>query len=78
MGNLEPLGRWLVVAGLVIVVLGAIIWLLSRIPGLKDLPGTLQFNLGNSVTCLIPVVASIVLSILLTILLNIILRIGKH
>jgi hypothetical protein len=78
MGNLEPLGRWLVVAGLAIVVIGAIVWLISRIPGIKDIPGTLQINLGSSLTCIVPILASIVLSILLTIILNVIMRIGKH
>ncbi len=78
MPDLEGLGRWLVVIGLVILVVGAIVWLVSRIPGLKQLPGTLQINLGGSLTCLVPILASIVLSIVLTVILNIILRIGKH
>ena len=78
MPDLEGLGRWLVVVGLVILVVGAIVWLVSRIPGLKQLPGTLQFNLGSSLTCLVPILASIVLSIVLTVILNIILRIGRH
>ena len=36
---------------------------------------TLQINLG-SLTCIVPVLASIVLSILLTVIINIILRLG--
>ncbi len=78
MPDLEGLGRWLVVVGLVILVVGAIVWLIGRIPGLKELPGTLQINLGSSLTCLVPILASLVLSILLTVILNIILRIGRH
>ena len=75
MQGFESLGRWLVFLGVVIVIIGGIIWLLSRIPGLKDLPGTLQINLG-SLTCIVPILASIVLSILLTVMINIILRLG--
>ncbi len=78
MPDLEGIGRWLVVVGLVILVVGAIVWLVSRIPGLKQLPGTLQINLGSSLTCIVPILASIVLSIVLTIILNVILRIGRH
>ncbi len=72
--NLEVLGRWLLVIGLGIAVLGGVIWLLSRlIPNLSQLPGTIRIQAG-SVTCFFPVLAMIVLSVLLTIILNIVAR----
>ena len=77
MPDFGTLGRWLVILGLVIVVIGGLVWLLSRIPGLKELPGTLQINLGG-LTCIVPILASILLSILLTIVLNIVLRLWRH
>jgi hypothetical protein len=77
MQDFGAIGRWLVILGLAIVVTGALIWLLSRIPGVKELPGTLQINLGG-LTCIVPVLASILLSILLTVILNLLLRLWRH
>ncbi|MGD0005194.1 MAG: DUF2905 domain-containing protein [Anaerolineaceae bacterium] len=77
MQNLEVIGRWVVIIGIVLVVVGGLIWLLSKIPGLNQLPGTLKIELG-SFTCIFPILASIVLSILLTVALNVIARLMKH
>ncbi len=68
---IEIVARWLVIAGLGLIIFGGILWLIGRIPGLKDLPGTIRIE-GKSFTCVFPLLASIVLSILLTIVLNII------
>jgi hypothetical protein len=77
MQNLEVIGRWVVIIRIVLVVVGGLIWLLSKIPGLNQLPGTLKIELG-SFTCIFPILASIVLSILLTVALNVIARLMKH
>ncbi len=69
MPNLEILVRWLVVIGIGIAILGGILFLLSRIPGLSSLPGTIKIE-GSGFTCFIPLLAMIVISIVLTILLN--------
>ncbi len=69
MPNLEILARWLVVIGIGIAVLGGILWLLSRIPGLSSLPGTIKIE-GSGFTCVIPLLAMIVISVVLTVLLN--------
>ncbi len=69
MPNLEVLARWLVVIGIGIAILGGILWLLSRIPGLSSLPGTIKIE-GSGFTCVIPLLAMIVISVVLTILLN--------
>jgi hypothetical protein len=74
MNNLEVLGRWLLVIGLGIAILGGILWLLSRLfPNLSQLPGTIRIQTG-SITCIFPILAMIVLSILLTIILNVIIK----
>ena len=69
MPNLEILARWLVIIGIGIALLGGILWLLSRIPGLSSLPGTIKIE-GSGFTCIIPLLAMIVISVVLTILLN--------
>ncbi len=73
MENFALLGRWMVIGGLVVAVIGGIIWLLSRIPGISQIPGTIKIQ-GSGFTCLIPILASIVLSVVLTIVLNIVAR----
>ena len=72
MDNLMMLGRWIVVAGIVLAVVRGIVWLLGK-AGLNNLPGTIRFQSGG-LTCVIPILASIVLSVVLTIVLNVIVR----
>ena len=73
MDGFEQLGRWMVLAGVGLVVAGGLVWLLGRFKGLQELPGTLRIQLG-SVSCIIPLLASVVLSVVLTVVLNLILR----
>ncbi len=77
MQGFETLGKLLVVLGAVLLVVGGLIWLAGRIPGLKQIPGTLQINLGG-LTCIVPILASILISVLLTLLLNLALRLWRH
>jgi hypothetical protein len=67
-------GRWLIIMGISMAVVGAMIVLLGKFGGMKEFPGTIQFE-GNGVSCVLPLLGSIVVSILLTLVLNIILRI---
>jgi hypothetical protein len=68
--NLEIAGKWLLIAGLVLAILGGLVWLVGRLwPGLANFPGTIRLQAGG-MTCVIPLLASIVLSVLLTVLLN--------
>jgi hypothetical protein len=71
MESMSILARWLVIAGLGLIALGGLLWLVSRIPGLESLPGTIRIE-GKGFTCIFPLLASIVLSLLLTIALNVI------
>lgn len=70
--NLESVGRFLLVAGLVIVVLGGALLFAKRL-GIGRLPGDLVWR-GDKVTLYFPLGLSILASIILTIVLNLFLR----
>ncbi len=75
--NMETVGRWLLVLGLAMALLGGFVWLVGRFfPNLTQFPGTLRIQ-GSSFTCIIPLLASIILSILLTIVLNLLAKFLK-
>ena len=63
----------LVLLGAGLVVLGAGLWVLGRLPGINNLPGNFQFQVGG-VTCFVPLAATLLLSVLLTIVINVLLR----
>jgi len=71
--NFETLGRWIVIVGIVLVIVGGIVWLTGRLKLFDNLPGTLRVQAGG-LTCLIPVLASILISVILTVVLNLVLR----
>ena len=70
----SEMGKWLVLAGLGLTLLGGVIWLLGHIPFFGNLPGDIRIQTENF-SCFFPLVSMIVLSILATIVLNIIIRI---
>ena len=61
-------GRFLIIAGTVLVVLGLIFMLSDKLP-LGRLPGDIQFGSGRF-KVYIPVATSVFLSVVLTIILN--------
>jgi len=63
----NSIGKVLIVAGAVLVVIGIILLLANRIPFIGRLPGDIFFRKGNF-TFYFPVVTSIVLSIVLTLI----------
>ena len=71
--NISDLGRLLVLLGVGLVVLGAGLWALGRLPGIDNLPGNMQFQVGG-MTCFVPLAAMLILSVLLTIIINVLLR----
>jgi len=77
MFNLTHLGRWLLLAGFGLMLVGGIVWLLGRsgLP-LGRLPGDLHFE-TSGVSCFIPLATSLLLSVLLTLALNLIARFFK-
>lgn len=60
----QQIGRWLVFAGIVIALLGALVMLLGRI-GFFKLPGDLEFG-SKHWRVYIPIASCIVISIILT------------
>ena len=66
---MQGLGRLLIVFGLVLVLVGVVLLVADRIPGVGRLPGDLVVRRGP-VTFYFPLATSIVLSVLITILLN--------
>ena len=73
MSGFETIGKLMMAIGAALVLLGGLVWLLSKVPFLGNLPGDIRVE-RPGFTCLIPLVSSIILSIVLTVLLNIIVR----
>ena len=73
MGDLQTIGRWLIIAGVAVVIVGVTVWLVGRFTHLQNLPGTVKVEIPG-LTCVIPLLGSIILSILLTIVINLLLR----
>ncbi|GEM_PF-201060 len=77
MNSLEPIAKFIILAGIILIILGGVLWLASRIPGLEKIPGTIKFS-GSGVTCVFPILLCIILSIGLTILINLIFKWINH
>jgi hypothetical protein len=72
--ELASLGKWIVIVGIALVVVGGLVWLLGRIGlPLGRLPGDIRIE-GENVSCYAPLVTMIILSVVLTIVLNIVVR----
>jgi len=63
----QQIGKWLISAGIIIALVGALMMILGRI-GLFKLPGDLEFGSKNW-RIYLPLVSCIVISIVLTIIL---------
>ncbi len=73
MSDLSGLGKFFILFGLLLVLLGLIITFLPKVPFLGKLPGDIVVNRENF-TLYLPLGTSILLSILLTLILNLLLR----
>ena len=62
---MESIGRNLVLAGLGLVVIGFLVWLLGR-AGFRGLPGDIRYE-TDRVRLYFPIVSSLVVSVLLTV-----------
>lgn len=68
------IARSLIIFGVILIVVGGVIYLISRIGvPLGRLPGDIRFQ-GENLTCVVPLASSILLSIVLTVLLNLAIR----
>ena len=70
------MGKWLMVAGAALFVLGALVALGGRLPWFGSLPGDVTVQRGN-VTLFMPCATMIVVSVLLTVVLNVIARLFR-
>ena len=71
---LSQLGKWIVLIGLLIVLVGGIVWLLGdKLSWLGRLPGDIRYE-GENVNFYFPVTTMIILSILLSFLISLINR----
>ena len=74
MFDATTIGKWVMIGGAGLFVLGLIIWVVGRVGvPFGNLPGDIKIESG-SFTFYFPLVSSIIISIVLTILLNIFLR----
>ena len=71
MDSLEPVGRTLLLIGLVVAVVGLVLVLAPRIPFIGRLPGDLRFE-RDGVVVFIPLGTMLVVSLILTVVLNIV------
>ncbi len=72
MNQLPDVGRFLIIAGTVVIVIGLVFLMADKIP-LGRLPGDIRFG-NERIRIYIPIATSILLSLLLTIILNIFMR----
>ncbi|ACA59869.1 DUF2905 domain-containing protein [Candidatus Desulforudis audaxviator] len=73
MDILEWFGRTLIIVGVLIVVLGALLYFGGKILGIGRLPGDILIQRGNF-TLYFPLATAILLSIILTLVLNLFFR----
>ena len=71
MDGLEPVGRSLLLIGLVVAAIGLILIVAPRVPLLGKLPGDITFQ-RDGVTVVIPIATMLLVSLVLTIFLNVI------
>jgi len=76
MNDIGFLGKLIILAGGVLVLLGALVWLLSGTGLIGRLPGDIRIE-RPGFTCIFPLATIILLSIFLTFVLNVILRMMK-
>lgn len=75
--DLSSLGKFLVLIGLVIVLVGVVFWLLQFLPlQVGRLPGDIHLR-GERWSFYFPITTCIILSVLLTLVLNVILRLMR-
>ena len=72
--GLDGIAKLLVLAGGAILLSGAALWLLSRLPLLGKLPGDILIIKGNF-NIFIPIVTMIIVSVVLTVVLNLVVRV---
>ena len=76
MSGFEGIGKIIIIAGVIMVVLGLLLAFGSHIPFLGKLPGDILIK-KNGISFYFPVVTFLLLSVILTLIINFILRFIK-
>ncbi len=74
---MEEIGKWLILFGVLLAMVGGVILLVGKVPWLGRLPGDIVIQHDNF-SCLFPLATSLVLSIVMTVLLNVVLRLLRR
>lgn len=73
MFGLENMGRFLILIGVFVVILGLVLIFANKVPFLGRLPGDISIQRGDS-QFYFPIVTGLVISLVLTIIVNLIIR----
>jgi len=74
---MENIGRYLIIAGVILILMGAVIYLLARLGlPLGHLPGDIQLEARGG-SFYLPIATSIIVSLILTFVLNILIRLFR-
>ncbi len=73
MSSFSDMGKFIVLAGAALIVIGGLVWAMGKVPFLGRLPGDIRIERGNF-SCFFPLATMIIVSIILTVVLNIVLR----
>lgn len=68
MGEFQNIGKIIIIAGIVFILVGIVITFWDKIPLLGKLPGDILYK-GKNVTFYFPIVTSIILSIIISLIL---------
>jgi len=72
--DLTLLGKWIAILGLVLIVVGGLVWVLGKVGlPLGHLPGDIRIE-REGFSCYAPIATMLLLSLLLTIVVNIVIR----
>lgn len=73
MFDFSTLGKLLISIGVFVLIIGIIIVLAGKIPGIGRLPGDIYYRKGNF-TFYFPLATSVIVSLLLSLILNLVLK----
>jgi len=71
---MEDVGKTLLLIGISIAILGGLLVLLGRVPGIGRMPGDFTIQIAGF-SCCVPLATSLLFSLIATIVLNLILRV---
>jgi hypothetical protein len=74
MFDINALARWILLAGAVLILVGAVLWVFGRFDlPIGRLPGDIRIQRGNF-SCFIPLASSLLISLILSVVLSLIIR----